>query len=216
LIYIFSFLFKDEEELNERIKNQDQIIEQLNNQFNEIVSNFSNPSIDEEMNESSPLDRIRAILQSNNDLQQTLTSVTSNEKHFDQDQQLRIDELTKEINELKEEVNVRKNQLKEITKLDIDDGKLNDNNQFLNDKNPILDETQFNLIRSSLDFRHALSNKFSIIDNDESILQRIDNYQLIINTLNPQDKDWTNETTDELITKLQTMVNICQIESVSS
>ncbi len=87
---------------------------------------------------------------------------------------------------------------------------------FLTIKNPILDETQFNLIRSSLDFRHALSNKFSIIDDDESILQRIDNYQLIIDTLNSPDKDWTNETTDELITKLQTMVNISQIESVSS
>jgi hypothetical protein len=59
-------------------------------------------------------------------LQHALSSVTSNEKTIDQDQQLIIDELTKEINELKEEANHRKTQLKEITKsfeLNSDDGK---------------------------------------------------------------------------------------------
>jgi hypothetical protein len=85
-------------------------------------------------------------------------------------------------------------------------------NRFLDLKNSILEETQFNLIRSSLqsliDFRLALSNKLLIPDNNESILQRIDDYQLIINVLNSEEKDWTNETTDELINKLQIMVNL--------
>jgi hypothetical protein len=74
-----------------------------------------------------------------------------------------------------------------------------------------LEETQLNLLRSSLEslinFRHALSNKLLITDNNESILQRIDDYQLIINALNSPKEDWTNETIDELMTKLQTMVN---------
>ncbi len=53
------------------------------------------------------------------------TREVSNEKDLDQDQQLIIDELTKQINELKEEASQRKNQLQEITnslKSDTNDG----------------------------------------------------------------------------------------------
>ncbi len=72
-----------------------------------------------------------------------------------------------------------------------------------------------NLIRSSLqssaDFRLALSNKLSITDNDEEILQRIDDYQLIINALKSDENNWTNETIDELLIKLKLMVKIFHI-----
>lgn len=59
-----------------------------------------------------------------------------------------------------------------------------------------------------MNFRLDLSNKLSTENDNESILQRIDDYQLIINELNSEEKEWTNETTDELINKLQTMVNL--------
>jgi heptaprenylglyceryl phosphate synthase len=59
-----------------------------------------------------------------------------------------------------------------------------------------------------INFRLALSEKLLITNDNESILQRIDDYQLIINVLNSQEKDWTNETTDKLINKLEKMVNI--------
>jgi hypothetical protein len=134
-IFFFCFYLKVQVELNERIKNQEQTIEQLKNQLNEIdelVSKFSNQSIEQNINEGSQQDRIRSILQSNIDFQHTLSSeasVISTEK------QLIIDELTKEINELKEETNHRKNQFKEITKfleLESDDGMLDYKNSFLN------------------------------------------------------------------------------------
>ncbi|CAF4697907.1 unnamed protein product, partial [Rotaria sp. Silwood2] len=47
----------------------------------------------------------------------------------------------------------------------------------------------------------------SVANNNESILQRIHDYQLIINQLNSNENHWTNETTDELITKLKTIEN---------
>jgi heptaprenylglyceryl phosphate synthase len=59
-----------------------------------------------------------------------------------------------------------------------------------------------------INFRLSLSEKLLITNDNESILQRIDDYQLIINVLNSQEKDWTNETTDKLINKLEKMVNI--------
>jgi len=63
-----------------------------------------------------------------------------------------------------------------------------------------------------INFRLAISDKLLIKDDNESILQRIDDYHLIINVLNSQEKDWTNETTEKLIHKLETMVNIFLIE----
>ncbi|CAF4772397.1 unnamed protein product, partial [Rotaria sp. Silwood2] len=129
------------------------------------------------------LDHIRSILQSDADFRHALASetfVTSNEdilervreykstyenhriltvKDSDQDQQLIIDELKKQIHEFKEEANQRKNQLKEINlflQSDIDN-----------------EEMQFNLIhsflKSSNNFRLALSNKLSVANNNESI-----------------------------------------------
>ncbi|CAF4124529.1 unnamed protein product [Rotaria sp. Silwood2] len=222
-------------ELNERIRNHEQTIEQLTNQLDEhineiverrkqideIVSKFYNKSIDQDTNEVTQLDHIRSILQSDADFRHALASetfVTSNEdilervreykstyenhriltvKDSDQDQQLIIDELKKQIHEFKEEANQRKNQLKEINlflQSDIDN-----------------EEMQFNLIhsflKSSNNFRLALSNKLSVANNNESILQRIHDYQLIINQLNSNENHWTNETTDELITKLKTIEN---------
>jgi hypothetical protein len=55
-------------------------------------------------------------------------------------------------------------------------------------------------------FHLTLSDKLSIEGDNEAILQRIDDYQLIINTLNSQEKEWTDEITDELIDKIETMV----------
>ncbi len=72
--------------------------------------------------------------------------------------------------------------------------------------------TNSDLIRSSIDFQLAVRNKFSTIDNNESILQRIDDYQLIINTLYSPENNWTDETTEQLITKLQTLVNINEVK----
>ncbi len=63
-----------------------------------------------------------------------------------------------------------------------------------------------------INFRLAIFDKLLIKDDNESILQRIDDYQLIINALNSQEKDWTNETTEKLIHKLETMVNIFLIK----
>jgi hypothetical protein len=185
------------------------------------------------------LDRIRSMLQSNIDFQHALfaaTSVTSTEdvlqrlreyklnyenlqtsteKHLDQDQQLIIDELTREINELKQEASHRRNQLKELTNFlesDNHDGMFTCLICLSDTKNSFAEETQFNLIRSFLQsctsFRLSLSNKLSVIDNNESILQRIDDYQSIINQLNSQENNWTNVTTDKLIMKLKTMVKI--------
>lgn len=129
-------------ELNEHIKKQDQIIEQLKNQLNEtieqnkkideLLSKFSNQ---EETNETSQLDRIQAVLQMNMNLQQTSVSENSdasNEKDFEQNQQLIIDELTQEIHDLKQEANQRKTQLKELTKFlesESDNGKLDTTNR---------------------------------------------------------------------------------------
>jgi hypothetical protein len=139
----------------------------------------------------------------------------SNEKHLDQDQQLIIDELTREINELKEEASHRKHQLKELTnslEADNDDGMFTYLICSFDIKNSFSEEAQFNLIRSFLQscttFRLTLSNKLSVIDNNESILQRIDDYQSIINQLNSQENNWTNETTDKLLIKLKIMVEL--------
>ncbi len=55
-------------------------------------------------------------------------------------------------------------------------------------------------------FHITLSDKLSIGDDNEAISQRIDDYQLIINKLNSQEKEWTDEITDELIDKIETMV----------
>ncbi|CAF4127300.1 unnamed protein product, partial [Rotaria sordida] len=222
-------------ELNERIKNYEQTIVKLSNQLDEhinkilerrkqideIVSKFYNTSIDQDTNEVTQLDRIRSILQSDVDFRHALTSetlVTSNEdilqrireyksmyenhqilteKYSNENQQLIIDELTKQIHELKEEGNQRKNQLKEIS-------------LFL-ESNTENEEIQYNLIHSFLqssnNFCLTLSNKLSVTNNHESILQRIHDYQLIINQLIDYENHWTNETTDELITKLKTMKN---------
>ncbi|CAF3560109.1 unnamed protein product [Rotaria sp. Silwood1] len=225
-----------EVELNERIKNHEQTIEQLTNQLDEhineiierrkqidnIILKFSNKSIDQNINEVTQLDHIRSILQSDAAFRHALASetlVTSNEdilqrvreykltyekhpmlaeKDSNQDQQLIIDELTIQIQELKKEANQRKSQLKEITSFLQSD---TDN-----------EEIQFNLIHSFLqssnNFSLTLSNKLSVENNNESILQRIHDYQLIINQLNSHENHWTNETTDELITKLKTLKNI--------
>ncbi|CAF3710609.1 unnamed protein product [Rotaria sordida] len=222
-------------ELNERIKNYEQTIVKLSNQLDEhinkilerrkqideIVSKFYNTSIDQDTNEVTQLDRIRSILQSDVDFRRALASetlVTSNEdilqrireyksvyenhqilteKYSNENQHLIIDELTKQIHELKEEGNQRKNQLKEIS-------------LFL-ESNTDNEEIQFNLIHSFLqssnNFCLTLSNKLSVTNNHESILQRIHDYQLIINQLIDYENHWTNETTDELITKLKTMKN---------
>jgi len=118
-IFIFSFYLKVQVELNERIKTQEQQL----NEIDELISKFSNQSIEQNNNEGSQFDRIRSILQSISE-----ASVIPTET------QLIIDELTKEINELKEEANHRKNQLKEITKsleLESDDGMLDYKNRFL-------------------------------------------------------------------------------------
>ncbi|CAF5162320.1 unnamed protein product, partial [Rotaria sp. Silwood1] len=105
------------------------------------------------------------------------------EKDSNQDQQLIIDELTIQIQELKKEANQRKSQLKEITSFLQSD---TDN-----------EEIQFNLIHSFLqssnNFSLTLSNKLSVENNNESILQRIHDYQLIINQLNSHENHWTNE-----------------------
>jgi hypothetical protein len=123
------------------------------------------------------------------------------------------------MNELKEETSHRKDRLKEIANFlqsDLDDGKSNDTIDSLKIKNSILEEAQLNLIHSSLqssaELRLALSNKLSVVDNNEAILHRLDNYQLIMNTLNSPEKDWTNEITDELIAKLESMVTIFQLK----
>ncbi|CAF1103599.1 unnamed protein product [Adineta steineri] len=217
-------------ELNERIANYEQIKNQLNDSINEtlerqneidnIVATFYNQSIDHDTSEVSQLNRIRTILQSNIDFQHAIFSeilVTSTddalqrlheykllnennqisiEKDSIPNQQLTIDELTKEIQELKEDINERKIQLKEITNL----LKLDNNDN---------EEIQYNLIysflRSLINFHQTLSNKLSVTDNNELILQRIDDYQLIINELNSDKSNWSNETTTELITKLETM-----------
>ncbi|CAF3945710.1 unnamed protein product [Adineta steineri] len=217
-------------ELNERIANYEQLKNQLNDSINEtlerqneidnIVATFYNQSIDHDTSEVSQLNRIRTILQSNIDFQHAIfseISVTSTddalqrlheykllnennqisiEKDSIPNQQLTIDELTKEIQELKEDINERKIQLKEITNL----LKLDNNDN---------EEIQYDLIYSflqSLIYLHqTLSNKLSVSDNNEIILQRIDDYQLIINELNSDKSNWSNETTTELITKLETM-----------
>ncbi len=120
-----------------------------------------------------------------------------------------------QINELKEEANHRKNQLNELTnflELDNHDGMFAYLICSFNMKNSFSEEVQFDLIRSFLQsctsFRLSLSNKLSVLDNNESILQRIDDYQSIINQLNSQENNWTNETTDKLIMKLKTMVKL--------
>lgn len=56
-----------------------------------------------------------------------------------------------------------------------------------------------------INFRLALSNKLLISNDNETILKRIEDYQTIINEFNSEEKDWTM---DQLITKLQTMVNL--------
>jgi len=120
-----------------------------------------------------------------------------------------------QINELKQEASHRKNQLKELTNFlesDNDDGMFTYLICLFNMKNSFSEEAQFNLIRSFLEsctsFRLSLSNKLSVIDNNESILQRVDDYQSIINQLNSQENNWTNETTEKLLMKLKTMVRL--------
>jgi len=120
-----------------------------------------------------------------------------------------------QINELKEEASHRKAQLKELTNfLDSDnhDGMFTYLICSFDMKYSFSEEVQFDLIRSFLQsctsFRLSLSNKLSVIDNNESILQRIDDYQSIINQLNSQENNWTNETTDKLVMKLKSMVKL--------
>ncbi|CAF4347645.1 unnamed protein product, partial [Adineta steineri] len=117
------------------------------------------------------------------------------EKDSIPNQQLTIDELTKEIQQLKEDINERKIQLKEITNL----LKLD------NDNEEIQYDLIYSFLQSLVNFHQTLSNKLSVTDNNEIILQRIDDYQLIINELNSDKSNWSNETTTELITKLETM-----------
>lgn len=61
-------------------------------------------------------------------------------------------------------------------------------------------------IRSTIDFHRNLREKFSIIDTDQNILQLI---ELIVNTLQSPDNDWT---TEQFMEKIQTMVEIFEIE----
>ncbi|CAF4452911.1 unnamed protein product, partial [Adineta steineri] len=63
----------------------------------------------------------------------------------------------------------------------------------------------YSFLQSLIYLHQTLSNKLSVSDNNEIILQRIDDYQLIINELNSDKSNWSNETTTELITKLETM-----------
>ena len=63
---------------------------------------------------------------------------------------------------------------------------------------------QLERIRSSIDLHRNLREKFH---TDQTILQQIDDYQSIVNTLQSPDHNWT---TEECINRIQTMVEIFQ------
>ncbi|CAM4858866.1 unnamed protein product [Rotaria socialis] len=218
-------------ELHQRI----QTLEQLNNQLDEhikekaerhkqideIVATFYNKSIDQDTNEVTQLNRIRSILQADADFRHELsaeTPVTSNEdilryireyksiyenyqpvtnENLNQDQQLRINELTRQVDELKEEMNQRKAQLTKITSLlELD-----------TDNEKIIFDLIYSSLKSTTDFSHALSNQLSVKNDSISMLQRIHDYQSIINQIYSHENHWTDETSNELINKLKLMKN---------
>ncbi|CAM4853053.1 unnamed protein product [Rotaria socialis] len=218
-------------ELHQRI----QTLEQLNNQLDEhikekaerhkqideIVATFYNKSIDQDTNEVTQLNRIRSILQADADFRHELsaeTSVTSNEdilryireyksiyenyqpvtnENLNQDRQLRINELTRQVDELKEEMNQRKAQLTKITSLlELD-----------TDNEKIIFDLIYSSLKSTTDFSHALSNQLSVKNDSISMLQRIHDYQSIINQIYSHENHWTDETSNELINKLKLMKN---------
>ncbi|CAF1099022.1 unnamed protein product [Adineta ricciae] len=60
-------------------------------------------------------------------------------------------------------------------------------------------------IQALIDFRENLSKKLSVSNDPESILQRINDYQRILTVLNSNENSWTDDTTEQLLVKLQTM-----------
>ncbi|CAM4789639.1 unnamed protein product [Rotaria magnacalcarata] len=211
------------EQLNNQLDEHIKEIAERHKQINEIVATFYNKSIDQDTNEVTQLDRIRSILQADADFRHELsaeTSVTSNEDilrrireyksiyenyqpvtnenlNQDQDQQLRINELTRQIDELKEEMNQRKTQLTKITSL----------LELHTDNEKIILDLIYSSLKSTTDFSHALSNQLSVKNDSISMLQRIHDYQSIINQLYSHENHWTNETSNELISKLKLMKN---------
>lgn len=184
--------------------------------------------------------RIRSIIQDNVNFQHALaaeTSVTSiedilqrvrefksayetvqalNERNFDENQQLMIDELKTQIHELKEETNRRRKKLNAITMLlQMSDNGIHKSLNYIAEIEKFFlfsEEMQFDhihtYIQSSVDFYSILSKKISVPNNYEAILKRIDEYNSIIRHLYSDESDWINTTTDEIITKLQNMVKI--------
>ena len=69
-----------------------------------------------------------------------------------------------------------------------------------------LDRLQSMLERDA-EFRVTLSKELSVNHNSGTILQRIRNYRRIMDRLHSPVKDWTDGTTDEVIAKIETMVN---------
>jgi hypothetical protein len=163
------------------------------------------------------LNSIRSTLQANADFQQALSSETSGtsnedilqyireyksnhqtlvENHLAQDQELVINELKEEADQPQEITN--------LLELDNDDGKYDYINCYLRIKFFLLDKTQVNLIHLSLDL---FSEELSVANNIEAISARIHDYQLIINELQTDENTWTDNTTDDLISTLKSMVN---------
>ena len=236
------FLFQENGELQRQIESDQRTIEKLNEQIKiEMDQRKDLDTMIEKLepfdNAENHYDRLRSILQSHADFHQTVSSELALTSHEDilqrlrenttngedrdasseEDLQLTIDTLTKQIEELKEEAFDRKNRLKEISQSlhsDSDDGNLSCIINLLKDLNLILENTQLDLIdsslRSSAEFSENLAVELSLDNDCETILQRVRDYQRIMKKLSTAEDEWTDQTTEDLLAQLESMVK--QIE----
>lgn len=217
------FLFQENEELQQQIQNDQQTINKFNEQLkteieqrknlDDMIEKYESSSNAELIDDSSRTihDRLRLILESFADVRQTvpLESALASQE----DSQSLIDALTKQIEDLKEEALGRKNRLKEISRSlhsDSEDGKSICIVYLRKIWTWFLENTQLDLIdsslRSSAKFSENLAAELSVDQDHGTILQRIHDYQRIIEKLTADQDEWTEQTTEDLLNQLESMV----------
>ena len=178
-----------------------------------MIEKYESSSSTELADDSSKTthDRLRSILESLADVRQTVPSesaLTSQE-----DSQSIVDALNKQIEDLKQEALDRKNRLNEISRTlhsDSEDGK---SIRIVNLRKIwtwFLENMQLDLIDSSLRSSAKFSENLAVelsVDNDHgTILQRIHDYQRIIAKLTADQDEWTEQTPEDLLVQLESMV----------